>query len=139
MRATTTWILTAALSLLASCDGPSGPNYTLRLVMLEMEMERVAMEKALLRNGGAPDIVAAGEQMRRWVHDPATARYLGRSDVKGTSADFEQHEAQFLEALERVLAAARAGDEQGARDAFPALEAGCNACHAVFRPDLAQR
>jgi len=131
-------VLLSALSL-ATCGGDPGPKYTLKVVMAEVELKRAAMERALLRDGGAPDVVEAAVAIEKWLKDPAKERYLASDAATGTPAQFASFEASFLPRLEAVLAAARSGDEQAAREAFPALQAGCNACHVVFRPDLASR
>ena len=131
--------LLCLLAWATSCGGSSGPKYTLKMVMLEMELKRGQMEKALLRDGGAADVETIGLEMLKWLDDPAAAAYLERTDIKGTPAQFRAFDDAFRPRLAAVIDAARAGDEAAARTAFPDLEAGCNACHAVFRPDLAAR
>jgi len=112
---------TTLLSLLAlsfgtqACGGDSGPNYTLKMVMLEVELERADMEKALLRDGGSADVLKSALAIERWHKDPAVGRYLERSDIKGTPAQFEGMEAMFQEKLGAMITAAEAGDEEAAR------------------------
>ena len=140
MRASTAQLFVLLLAgLLPACGGGSGEKtYLLKTVMLEVEAERAALERSLSGKGGreAVDAVLA---IQKWLDDSAVDRYLDRKDIRGTRADFERFKAQFAPSIERMLEAARSDDLAAARAEFSRFESGCNACHAVFRPDLALR
>ncbi|HED65907.1 MAG TPA: hypothetical protein ENJ09_10175 [Planctomycetes bacterium] len=118
-------------------DGPT--EYPLRIVMLEVEMSRQDLGKALLREDGPEAAMKSIGEIRTWISDPAAERYLERGDILGTSEDFDQHRAELLASLDQIQSSLTAGDMQAARDAYPKVLASCNGCHAIFRPDLPQR
>ena len=123
-------------SLLGGCGGPSEPRYSLQMVMLEVEISKKKLEAALLTDGDASGVETSARRIRDWLADSAVDRYLERRDLKGTVEQFRAFESSFETPLDQVLAAAVDDDVEGARKAYPSLVAGCNACHAVFRPDL---
>ena len=139
MRPTTLLAFVSLVVGTLACGGDSAPHYTLKTVMLEVELERADMEEALLRDGGSADVLETALTIKRWHSDPAVGRYLERSDIKGTPEQFDGFEGLFQEKLGAMILAAEAGDEEAARSAYPALKTGCNSCHAIFRPDLAAR
>lgn len=132
-------VLTALAVLAAGCGGSEAPRYSLRMVMLEMELRRADIEGALLRDGGLAEIEEEVAKIRGWLADPAKEAYFDSGNARGTRAQFDAFEEGFRPRLDALSAAAASGDLAATTTAFRALEDGCNACHAVFRPDLAQR
>jgi len=128
-------------ALIAGCAAASGcgdppPVYPLRLVMVEAETARQEVERELGRPTGPEGLAAAAERIERWMSDPALDRALERGDLRGDPARFRALRGEFDAALEGFLSAARAGDAAAARETYPDVQAACNGCHAVFRPEL---
>ncbi len=137
-RTSARWIC-ALLLAVASCGGAPKPRYTLQTVMFEVDIQRKKLEGALLTQGGEETAALAAQKIRAWFDDPAIPYYLERSDLRGTPEQFRAHEAAALKTLDALIASLQGGAMQEARDTYPDLERGCNACHAVFRPDLMPR
>ena len=124
------------LAFLAASSCDSGPRYTSQQVMLEIDAYRKDLEQGLSRAATLKDSVAAAEAIERWMKDPALERYLERRDLPADPSLFQSGRSKLETALAAFLQAARAGDADAARRAYPAVQDACSQCHVSFRPDL---
>lgn len=118
--------------LVVSCV--PAPPPTLRETMLEQEIELDRLELALEQDAPRDEALSAARSMTELSARDVFERYLKRPEVRSGAGAFRAFLEELRASGHDVVAAVEAD-----RDAGPAaqrLRASCDACHAVFRPDL---
>jgi cytochrome c556 len=128
------WISVA----LAACE-EEPPQFTLQQVMFEIDNGRKDVERLLATGGSLEQARGSAESMEWWAKDAAFDRYADRTDIPANPAQFPALRTDFEARLAELSAALRENDAARARDAYPRLLSSCEACHAVYRPDLVTR
>ena len=128
----------ACAIVLDACGEPP-PQFTLQQVMLEIENGRKDVERLLATSGSIEQARASVESMSWWSRDAAFDRYLERPDIPANPERFPALRAEFEARLEELSLALEKGDDTQARALYPAFVSSCDACHAVYKPDLLSR
>ena len=127
-------VLAASVFIAGACGG-SEPRLSLLQVMYMIDFEDQRMRSALGR-GDLPQVLDAGNNIRRHHEDAAFERYLERPNLPAPIARFNEYQTGFLSSLDEVLAAAQSGDLAGANRVYPRMRMACEICHRDFRPGL---
>lgn len=125
-------LLCAGALALAAC-GDRTPRYSLQQVMYQIDFQEKALRQAAFDQDLA-GVQAAGNEIRRWMQDPAFERYLARPDLPKDRAAFEELRAHFDGKLDELLGMAERGDDAGVRASYGGMRMSCDICHRDFRP-----
>lgn len=124
--------------LFCACEDEP-PQFTLQQVMLEIDRGRKDVERALATGGWLDKVEESAQSMAWWARDAAFERYIDRADIPAHPGRFPPLQAEFQARLDELVADIETGDVVAAREAYPRLLSTCEACHAVYRPDLVGR
>jgi cytochrome c556 len=123
---------------LDACGEPA-PQFTLQQVMLEIDNGRKDVERLLATSSSIEQVRESVESMSWWSRDPAFDRYVERPDIPANPDRFPALRAEFESRLAALSVSLEKGDEPGARALYPEVVSTCDACHAVYKPDLLSR
>ena len=124
----------ALLGMTAGC-GESGPRYSLKQVMYQMEQDQLAAEKVLGDPDGVPALLERLRSIELYSDRAYFEAYSKRPVFAGNPARFFELYDQYRARLDEALAAAESGDPGAASMAWARLRMSCEVCHVEYRPE----